>query len=465
MSEPDNDDGDPDNDAEPNPPTALLKDVVELHGLDTLVTSWLGRSAGAAKMLSKAGAIMLGGRARKIVSLAERADELRLEDAERLALHLKEGMGRYKGAMMKLGQMLGYVDLLDLPAPAQALLATLHDQSPPMTAAVARGVIEAELGAAPERLFAEWEDLPFAAASIGQVHRARLHDGRRVAVKLQYPGIEDAIRADLRSIQLMARALNPMAGAIDTRAIARELHDRFLEECDYEAEARAQRRMAEYFANDEQLLVPAVVSRYSTKRVLTTELFEGLRFNEFVASATQEQRNAAGVAIFRAAFESIFRHHLFNCDPHPGNFLFGEGRVALLDFGCMREFPAEFVGAWKALINATLDRDLARFRESLMAMRMVRPGRAFDYEAQLEISRYLYRPWLSHTPFRYTREYVAESMRRLLTDNPNRRATAMPPELVFVNRLQWGLNSVLAALEAEADWAAILYPLIGRDEP
>ena len=450
-------------DREDLPPETPLDEVVDLHGLDRLVTSWLGRSTAAARMLAKAGAIALGGRARQVMALAEQGDRLRLEDAERLARYLEEGMGRYKGAMMKLGQMLGYVDLLDLPAPARALLARLHDRSPAMSAAVVRGVLQDEFEAGPEQLFAEWEDVPFAAASIGQVHRAQLHDGRAVAVKIQYPGIEDAIRADLRSIELMARVLNPVAGAIDTRATARELRDRFVEECDYEREARMQQHMAELFADDDQLYVPAVVRRYSSKRVLTTELFEGQRFAEFVASATQAERNRAGVAIFRAAFESIFRHHLFNCDPHPGNYLFAEGRVALLDFGCMRNFTAEYVEAWKALICAVLDQDLDRFREAMVAMGMVRPGKPFDYEYQLEISRYLYRPWLSHDPFRYTRPYVAESLRLLVTDNPNRRLMSMPPELVFVNRLQWGLNSVLAALEAEADWAAIIYPLIGRE--
>jgi predicted unusual protein kinase regulating ubiquinone biosynthesis (AarF/ABC1/UbiB family) len=452
-------------DSDELPPETPLEQVVELHGIDRLVTSWLGRSTAAAKLLSRAAGIALGGRARQVVAMAERADELRLEDAERLATYLKEGMGRHKGAMMKLGQMLGYVDLLELPAPARKLLATLHDQSPPLRAEVVERVLEDQLGAGSNQLFAAWEDVPFAAASIGQVHRARLHDGRAVAVKVQYPGIEDALRSDMRSIELMARVLNPVAGALDARAVAHELRDRFIEECDYEREGQMQTRMAELFAADEELHVPTVVPRYSSKRVLTTELFVGQRFVDFVSAATPAEKNRAGSAIFRAAFQSIFCHHLLNCDPHPGNYLFAEGRVALLDFGCMRAFPAAFVEAWKALIVAVLDEDLPRFADAVVAMGMVRPGqeKKFDFEYQLEISRYLYRPWLSHEPFRYDRRYVAESLRILVTDNPNRRLMSMPAELVFVNRLQWGLNSVLAALEAEADWAAIIYPLIGRD--
>ena len=373
----------------------------------------------------------------------------------------------YKGVVIKLGQMLGHIDRLELPDTARAMLTSLRGQSPPTLAAAMRGVIQAELGAAPELLFAEWEDAAFASASLGELHRARLHHadigkGTRVAVKVQYPGIEAAIRADLRSTRVLARALRPMAGPLDTHAVAHELCQRVIEVSDYAAEARVQQRMANLFADDEQLHVPLVVSGYSSKRVLTTELFTGQGFAEFAASATQAQRNEAGVAIFRAVFVSIFRHRLFHCDPQPGNFAFGGGRVALLDFGSVRECSAELVEGWKLLINAVLDDDLPRFRDAMLAMNLVQPQGGFDYEAQLETSRYLYRPWLRPGPFRYDSEYVAESIRRLLTDNPNRRASSLPPELVVVNRLLWGLNSVLTALDAEADWAAILYPLIGR---
>jgi predicted unusual protein kinase regulating ubiquinone biosynthesis (AarF/ABC1/UbiB family) len=183
----------------------------------------------------------------------------------------------------------------------------------------------------------------------------------------------------------------------------------------------------------------------------------------FVRNASKARRDAAGRIIFRLVFTSIFRHHRFNCDPHPGNYLFGHDKVYFLDFGCVRQFEPRFIELWRGLMRSVLENDEGAHRTYLDALHISpRPERrkAFDYGYHMKVSRYLYRPWLTDEPFRYTPEYVKRSFGLLVSRNPNAMHMRLPTEFVFVNRLQWGLNSVLAALGAEARWREILLPLL-----
>jgi predicted unusual protein kinase regulating ubiquinone biosynthesis (AarF/ABC1/UbiB family) len=195
--------------------------------------------------------------------------------------------------------------------------------------------------------------------------------------------------------------------------------------------------------------------------VLTTDLVDGRRFQAFCDDSTQEQRNQAGAVISKFAFKSIFKYHAFNCDPHPGNYLFTrDGRVAFLDFGCVKAFEPEFVERWKRMIRSVLEQNHAAFKEAILALQLVPNPSKFDFEYHFKVMLYLYRPWLRDKPFRYTREYAAESTKVLVTENPNQFQTNIPRDFVFVNRLQWGLNSVLARLSAEANWRQSFLPLI-----
>ena len=406
----------------------------------TLVTARLGVSLGS--LLAKK--TFLGRKKDKAV------DE---EEAVKAATAMLEQLDGLKGLVMKFGQMASYLNPA-LPPRAQRILAKLQSDSRPMDWPQIEAVVRRELGAAPEELFEHFEQTPFAAASIGQVHRA-IFEGREVAVKVQYPGVDRVLEADLKTVGRMFRWFFALS-AMDTKGLLAELQDRIRQECDYEAEAVNQRLFGQLMASP-RVVVPSVVEARSAKRVITSELVDGQGFNTFCDTSTQAARDEAGALIFETAFECIFHHCIYNADPHPGNYLFfPDGRVAFLDFGCVKRFSAEFIDNWKRLALTVLDGRRADLEEALNATGMVARPRRFDYDYHWEILQYIYQPFLQAEPFTFTHAYVAESFDKLMFNNPNKYSTAIPPDWLFVNRLQWGLNSVLAHLNATADWGALL---------
>src|SRR5439155_15938293 len=266
--------------------------------------------------------------------------ELRHDLALRSAEEVAEELGSMKGVLMKLGQMASYI-YEDMPLTFRAAMSRLQHRAPPMTGALASSVIVDELGDVPDRVFAEWDPVPIAAASIGQVHRAITRDGRAVAVKVQYPGVDDAIRSDLDNLPLFFGGLGMMFPGLDSGPIVAEVRARLLEELDYVNEAVNQRLFADYWRDHPFIHVPEVLDEYSTARVLTTELAEGVRFAE-AERWSQAERNLAAEAIFRFVFNSMYRMKAFNGDPHPGNYLFRPGgKVTFLDFGLVTHFDDE----------------------------------------------------------------------------------------------------------------------------
>lgn len=380
-----------------------------------------------------------------------KANEPDAAEAVRAARQLVTQLGAFKGLVMKIGQMASYLPGA-LPPEAQAVLAKLQAESTAMSYERIRDVVEAELGAAPEALFEHFEPEPFAAASIGQVHRARL-EGREVAVKVQYPGIEEVLASDLSTIGWAAR-VSTLGLPIDAGALVDELRTRIVEECDYELEARNQQELAALMRGDPGVHVPAVIGERSSRRVLTTELVDAARFGPFVEGATQEAKDRAAGVIFRTCFRTLFRHGVYNGDPHPGNYLFHpDGRVTFLDFGCVRRFDRTFIERWKAFARGVIDGDRGGFSDRFRALGLVGREKSFDYDAQWRATLHLYEPFTQVDPFfTYTDEYVAASYSVLLFDNPNQLKTAMPPEWLLLNRLQWGLNAVLAKLSATGPW-------------
>jgi len=395
-------------------------------------------------MGAKVAALQLRGRAAD----PERVD---VERAKRSAEQLVEQLGQLKGLVMKVGQMASYLPGA-LPEEAQAVLAKLQARSTAMEPERVIALLEEELGAGVDELFEGFEEVPFAAASIGQVHRAR-YRGRPVAVKVQYPGIEDVLRSDVSTVGALAK-LSTLGLAMDGGALVEELQSRVLEECDYELEAANQRELGALLREDPRASVPEVIGERSSRRVLTTELSDALPFEDFVRTAPQAAKDRAGDVIFKACFDGIFRHGVYNGDPHPGNYLFTpRGDVTFLDFGCVRRFDPEFIARWKRYARAVIDDDRAVFDERLRALGFVGQPRGFDYDYQWTIMQYLYTPFRERDPFfTYGDEYVRQSYSLMLFDNPNQRKTAMEPQWLLLNRLQWGLNSVLSKLGATSDW-------------
>jgi predicted unusual protein kinase regulating ubiquinone biosynthesis (AarF/ABC1/UbiB family) len=430
--------------------------MVDNDELPELASGFRKRTLATALLTGKLGWKMAG----RVVR-GERASPAEVSDAVARAERLAAQLGGLKGLVMKAGQIASYMPS-GLPPEAQAVLARLQTSSPALAYAPIAAAVTAALGSPPEALFDEFARAPFAAASIGQVHRAVL-DGRAVAVKVQYPGIEALIRGDLRTVGWMVK-LSTLGAAVDGGALGRELAARLLEECDYAREADSQGLFARLFAAIPGAHVPAVIHARSAQRVLTTELATAARFDDFCARADQAARDRAGVTIFRASFETLFRRCIYNADPHPGNYLIADdGAVTFLDFGCVRRFEPAMIATWKRLARALLDGDRPTFRRAFEDLGFVGRPRRFDWDAQWDAMRYVYRPFLE-PGFRYSHDYVRGSFGPLLFDNPNRLRTAMPPAWLFLNRLQWGLNSVLAHLGAGGPWGALIRTLIDAPE-
>lgn len=412
--------------------------------LEELAKGFRKRTLVTAKLATKMGLSMAK---RTFAGKPSEPPKVDAKKAAQAARELVTQIGALKGLVMKVGQMASYLPGA-LPEEAQRVLSELQAQSTAMSYERVREVIASELGKDPDELFEEFERAPFAAASIGQVHRAK-HAGREVAVKVQYPGIEDVLASDLSTFGVFTK-LSLLGLPMDAAAIHGELRARILEECDYELEARHQRELAALMKGDPDVRVPEVIAERSTRRVLTTELVDAMRFQEFVEKGTQEAKNRAGEIIFRTCFGCLFRHGVYNGDPHPGNYLFdADGRVTFLDFGCVRRFDAKFIESWKAFARSVIDGDRGVFEERFRALGLVGKEKGFDYAHQWEITQYLYAPFIERDPFfTYTEDYVRASYGPLLFDNPNQRKMAMPPEWLLLNRLQWGLNAVLAKLRA-----------------
>jgi predicted unusual protein kinase regulating ubiquinone biosynthesis (AarF/ABC1/UbiB family) len=248
---------------------------------------------------------------------------------------------------MKMGQVLSFLDVGLVPEEYrdefQRKLGELRDAAPKVRFADMRKVIESDLGEPLEDVFADFDTDPVAAASIGQVYRAELPDGREVAVKVQYPGVAQAVRADMQNLGLILRLLKQIAPGLDVRATAEEVRSRIGEELDYELEAQHQRSLARIFRGHPFIVVPDVVTGLSRERVLVTEFVRGDGFDA-IKETDQATRDRVGEIVFRFFFGCMYRHHQFSGDPHPGNFmLMADGRVAFLDFGLFKVMPKELI--------------------------------------------------------------------------------------------------------------------------
>jgi predicted unusual protein kinase regulating ubiquinone biosynthesis (AarF/ABC1/UbiB family) len=314
---------------------------------DRIPTSRVARTARVARLAAGQGTRRLGTQAANLGrdENAKRAalERRHLEAAEQIVAAL----GTMKGAAMKLGQVLSFLDVGLVPEEHrdefQRKLGELRDAAPNVRFADMRKVIESDLEAPLGELFASFEEQPVAAASIGQVHRARLHDGREVAVKVQYPGVAQAVRADMQNLGMILRLMKQIAPGLDAKAIAEEVRDRIGDELDYELEAQNQRSLARIFRGHPFIVVPAVLTELSRQRVLVTEFVEGAGFDA-IKQRDQATRNRVGEIVFRFFFGCMYRHHQFSGDPHPGNFmLMDDGKVAFLDFGLFKVMPKELI--------------------------------------------------------------------------------------------------------------------------
>jgi predicted unusual protein kinase regulating ubiquinone biosynthesis (AarF/ABC1/UbiB family) len=377
------------------------------------------------------------------------------------AEHAAEVLGHLRGLAAKVGQMASYVDGLvpEQQAPAfERALESLRAQAPRSSPEAIRAAVEEDLGVPIDTRFAEWDDAPIASASIGQVHRARLHDGREVAVKVQHPGIARAVESDLANASLLESLVGALGGKrFDTRAMLEVMRARFREELDYAHEAESLRAFARLHAGDPTVRVPALVDDCCAARVLTTELTRGASF-ERACAAPEAERRAWAQTMWRFVFKGTLVGGLLNADPHPGNYVFQEdGRVTFLDFGCIQSFAERRPFAVR-IHRAALARDEAEFARAVAAMVASKPGPLEDLA--IAYTRRCFEP-LFGSPYRLTKGYAASmvdgmrEMAELGRTLPMEQFFTMPPEMLFVNRLQFGFYSVLARLDVDVDYASV----------
>ena len=389
--------------------------------------------------------------------------EFHVRNAERYA----DVLSRSKGVLMKVGQIVSFVDITAAVDKTygevyQAALASLQSDAEPMDPVLVAAVIETELGRGPEDLFAEFSPTPIAAASIGQVHAARLHDGTEVAVKVQYPGVAEAIGDDLANTQMLftfvkiAKGVIPQFRNFDVRALADELSERISEELDYAAELANQVEFAEHYRGHPFFRVPEVYPELSSDRVLTMEMVHGRRWNQ-LGDADQELRDRWGEVVYRFFFGSIARFGTFNADPHPGNYLFhDDGTVTFIDFGCVKRLsPDNRRGMWDTA-SATIDNDAERLLRVYIEHGFARADDPPPADKVLAWFRQNFASLHEPQPFTFTPEYVAELLGHMANmDKELMRHSNVPKDFLFTNRLFVGLYSVLGTLRATADWRAI----------
>jgi predicted unusual protein kinase regulating ubiquinone biosynthesis (AarF/ABC1/UbiB family) len=321
--------------------------------------------------------------------------------------------------------------------------------------------VREELGAEPGRLFLDWEPRPVAAASIGQVHRAVLHDGREVAVKVQYPGIGRSIRSDLANAETLftMMAATAMKG-LDAKGITAELRDRMLDELDYRLEARNQAQFAQRYRGHPWAHIPAVVTERSGERVLTSEWVGGRTWSQFEGTATPAEREHAAEVVFRFAQASIHRDHIFNGDPHPGNYRFAaDGRVTFLDFGLVKRWSP---GEWEALVpvlDRVLDGDASATVRAMEAAGFIRPDHGLADERVFGCVSAPYVPYLTEE-FTFSRAFTAGALEAVFNlQGPYREVIPqlrLPPSFVILHRLVWGGSALLGRLQATNRWRAIM---------
>src|SRR4051812_14275429 len=358
------------------------------------------------------------GRFVKLAGVGARAsvDMLSKRGSEKIAERTAEVLGNLRGLAAKLGQTASYVDGF-VPETHRAIyekaLGALRTAAPHSSAEAIRALVETELGAPIDRLFASWSDEPFASASIGQVHRAELPNGQAVAVKVQHPGIDRAIESDLSNVSLLESfvgALGPRA--LNSGAVIEEVKTRFREELDYGLEAERQEQFRALHANDPTISIPRVIRERSARRVLTMELVKGATLEE-AALASPELRRSYAETLWRFVFKGNLVGGMFNADPHPGNYLFqADGSVPFLDFGCIQPIAGERLAAARAFPRAALAKDEPAFRR---AAAVILESKGGSYEAAATAySRLCFEPVFA-SPFRITPEFASSLVSEIKT--------------------------------------------------
>jgi predicted unusual protein kinase regulating ubiquinone biosynthesis (AarF/ABC1/UbiB family) len=440
---------------------------------DGIPTSRLSRSTKVGRLAATQAAKQVDTRATtfprsdegKQKALAKR----QLETAEQIVAAL----GTMKGAAMKLGQVMSFLDVGLVPEEYreefQAKLAELRDAAPKVAFKDMRKVIEAEYGERLEDVFETFDPVPIAAASIGQVYKAKLDDGRDVAVKVQYPGVAQAVRADMQNLGMILRLMKRVAPGLDPKAMGDEIRSRIDEELDYELEAQNQRTLARIYRGHPFIVVPEVVTSLSHEKVIVSEYVTGRGFEE-IKQLAQDDRDRLGEIVFRFYFGCMYRHHQFSGDPHPGNsLLLDDGRMAFLDFGLFKRIPASIAEFELQIARLAATGDGAALIEHLHRGGFI--GQTKYYTPQGILDQVHDMTWWYSTDqiVELTPEIATEVMIEMSDPRSSHfskmRHETLPPDHLFGRRLEMLTLAVMSQLRARGNWHRIAREWIYGDPP
>jgi ABC1 atypical kinase-like domain len=440
---------------------------------DKIPTSRVARTTRVGRLAAGQAVRQFGTRAANLARSEDKAqaalDRRQVQTAEQIVAVL----GTMKGAAMKLGQVMSFLDVGLVPEEFreefQEKLAALRDAAPKVSFQQMKKVIEDEYEEPLDEVFETFDPVPIAAASIGQVYKARMPDGRDVAVKVQYPGVASAVRADMQNLGMILRLMKRIAPGLDPQALGDEIRSRIDEELDYELEAANQRTLARIFRGHPFIVVPDVITRLSRERVVVSEYVSGRGFEE-IKQLPQDERDRIGEMIFRFYFGCMYRHHQFSGDPHPGNsLLLDDGRMAFLDFGLFKKIPAE----------------VAEFE--LQVQRLGGEGRAPELIKLLHDGGFIGDPsfytedkimaqfhdltwWYTTDEEILLTPEIATEVLIQMSDPRSRhwgsmRHETLPPDHLFGRRLETLTLAVLGQLRAKANWHRITREWAYGDEP
>jgi predicted unusual protein kinase regulating ubiquinone biosynthesis (AarF/ABC1/UbiB family) len=440
---------------------------------EKIPTSRVRRTATVATLAASEAVKQFGTRAANVTRGEEASEEAMARRQLETAKQIVAVLGTMKGAAMKLGQVMSFLDV-GLVAEEhrdefQRELAKLRDAAPTVSFRQMKRVIEEDLEEPISEVFASFDEEPIAAASIGQVYHATLKDGRDVAVKVQYPGVATAVRADMQNLDMIMRLLKRMTPGLDVKAITREVRERIIEELDYELEAQNQRALARIFDGHPFIVVPGVVSSLSRERVLVSEFVHGVGFEE-LKERPQAERDRIGEIVFRFFLGCLYRHRQFSGDPHPGNFLLlGDGRVAFLDFGLFKRLEAGPVDLELAAQRAVAEDNAIALHRLLAESGFLPDPERVDPEHLLA--------FIQSAIWWYTTDEVVQLSPEIATEvmiessdprSPHFREMRhqdMRPEHLFGRRMEMLTLAVLSQLRAKNNWHRIAREWMYGDEP
>ncbi len=440
----------------------------------SIPTSRVRRTATVGRLAAKEAVKQFGTRAANVTRGEEASEKAMARRQLETAKQIVAALGTMKGAAMKLGQVMSFLDVglveEEYREEFQRELAKLRDAAPTVSFKQMRRVIEDDLEESIGEVFASFDEEPIAAASIGQVYRATLHDGREVAVKVQYPGVAAAVRADMQNLDMIMRLLKRMTPGMDAKAIAKEIRERIGEELDYELEAQNHSTLARIFRGHPFIAVPAVVTSLSRERVLVTEFVEGVGFEE-LKLRPQAERDRIGEIVFRFFLGCLYRHRQFSGDPHPGNFmLLADGRVAFLDFGLFKRMSSEPVALELACQRAVSEGDAAELHRLLAQSGFLPKPELVDPEHLLAfIASAIWWYTTADEEVQLTPEVATQVM--IESSDPRSsyfaemRHQDMRPEHLFGRRMELLTLAVLSQLRARANWHRIAREWMYGEDP